>query len=65
MHQNKNRSQRAIVMDYNITMNFKYTKIRQKFTNGNDNSLLFIVCMCPTIEIIEMLMVTMIPRDGD
>jgi hypothetical protein len=65
MHQNKNKSQRAIVTDYNITMNFKYTKIKQKFTNGNDNSLLFIVCMCPTIEIIEMLMVTMIPRDGD
>jgi hypothetical protein len=26
--------------------------------------LLFIVCKCSTIEIIEMLMVTMIPCDG-
>jgi len=65
MHQNKNKSQRSIVMDYNITMNFKYTKIKQKIANGNDNSLLFLVCRCPTIEIIEMLMVTMIPHDGD
>ncbi len=65
MHQNKNKSQRAIVMDYNnITMNFKCTKIKQKITNGNHNSLLFIVCKCSTIEIIEMLMVTMIPCDG-
>jgi hypothetical protein len=66
MHQNINKSQREIVMDYNnITMNFKCTKIKQKITNGNHNSLLFIMCRCPTIEIIEMLMVAMIPCDGD
>jgi hypothetical protein len=53
------------MIDYNITMNFECTKIKQIITNGNCDGLLFVMCNNTTIEIIEMLMVMMICSDVD
>ncbi len=61
---NKN-SHRARTMDYNIIMNFKCTKIKQKITNGNHNVLLFVMYSNIAIEITKMLMVMMIHPDGN
>jgi hypothetical protein len=54
-----------MTMDYNIIMNFKCTKIKQKITNGNHNVLLFVMYSNTVIEIIKMLMVMMIHCNGN
>jgi hypothetical protein len=53
------------MIDYNITMNFECTKIKQKITNGSCDGLLFVMCGKTRIEIIEMLMVMMICSHGN
>jgi hypothetical protein len=53
MHQNKKKSQKATMIDYNIIMNFECTKFKQKITNGNCDGILFVMCSNTTIEIVD------------